>query len=85
MVNGVTKPKTYPLVQMEDCMDQVRSAHFVSKFDLLKGYWQVPLSQRDREKSVFITLVLFSYSVMSFGFRKAPATHEYGCVKDRCA
>lgn len=31
---------------MEDCIDQVGSATFVSKFDLLKGNWQVLLSDR---------------------------------------
>ena len=45
-VNNVTKPDSFPLPRMEDCIDQVASAKFVSKFDLLKGYWQVPLSAR---------------------------------------
>ena len=40
-VNNVTKPDSFPLPRMEDCIDQVGSA----KFDLLKGYWQVPLSK----------------------------------------
>lgn len=37
-------------------MDRVGSAKFVSKFDLLKGYWQVPLTARARELSAFVTL-----------------------------
>lgn len=48
-VNNVTEPDSFPLPRMDDCIDQVGSAKFVSKFDLLKGYWQVPLSQRTRE------------------------------------
>ena len=77
MVNGVTKPDAYPLPRTEDCVDQVGSAHFVSKFDLLNGYWQVPLSERAREISAFITPSgLFSYTVMSFGLRNAPATSQ---------
>lgn len=60
---------------MENCIDQVGSAKFVSKFDLLKGYWQVPLSKRAREISAFITPSgLSSYTVMPFGLRNAPAT-----------
>ena len=35
-VNRVTKPDAFPLPLIEDCMDQVGSAQFVSKFDLLK-------------------------------------------------
>lgn len=40
-VNAVTKPDLFPLPRMEDCVDQVGAAKYVSKFDLLKGYWQV--------------------------------------------
>ena len=76
-VNSVTKPDSYPLPRMEDCIDQVGSAKFISKFDLLKGYWQVPLSQRAREIAAFITPSgLYSYSVMPFGLRNAPATSQ---------
>lgn len=65
-------------IPIEDCVDQVGSAQFVSKFDLRKGYWQVPLSQRAREISAFITpFGLFSYTVMSFGLRNAPATFQW--------
>lgn len=76
-VNGVTKPDSYPLPRMDDCIDQVGAAKFISKFDLLKGYWQVPLSQRAREIAAFITPTgLYSYSVMPFGLRNAPATFQ---------
>ncbi|TWW65065.1 Retrovirus-related Pol polyprotein from transposon 17.6 [Takifugu flavidus] len=67
-VNGVTKPDVFPLPQMEDCIDQVGSAKYVSKFDLLKGYWQVPLSPRAREISAFVTPSgLYSYAYVVSG------------------
>lgn len=50
-VNAITKPDSFPLPRIEDCVDQVGNARFVSKFDLLKGYWQVPLTARAREVS----------------------------------
>ena len=76
-VNAVSKPDAYPLPRMEDCIDQVGAARFVSKFDLLKGYWQIPLTDRAKEISAFITPSgLFSYTVMSFGLRNAPATFQ---------
>lgn len=76
-VNILTRPDSYPLPRMEDCVDQVGSANYVSKFDLLKGYWQVPLTARAQEISSFITpFGLYSYTVMSFGLRNAPATFQ---------
>ena len=76
-VNSVTKPDAFPLPRMDDCIDQVGSAKFVSKFDLLKGYWQVPLTRRAQEISAFITPSgLYSYKVMPFGLRNAPATFQ---------
>lgn len=76
-VNAVTKPDSFPLPRMDDCIDQVGSAKFVSKLDLLKGYWQVPLSNRAREIAAFVTpRDLYSYSVMPFGLRNAPATFQ---------
>ena len=76
-VNKLTKPDSFPLPRMEDCVDQVGSAKFVSKFDLLKGYWQVPLTPRAREIASFITPSgLYSYKVMPFGLRNAPATFQ---------
>ena len=43
-VNKGTKPDSFPLLCMEDCVDQFGYAKFVSKFDLLKGYSQLPLT-----------------------------------------
>jgi len=44
-VNAVTKTDSYPIPRIDDCIDKIGHAKFVSKFDPLKGYWQVPLSQ----------------------------------------
>ena len=61
-VNAMTKPDSFPLPRMEDCMDAVGSAGFVCKYGLLKGYWQVPLTPRAQEISAFITpSSLYSY------------------------
>ena len=76
-VNAVTKPDSFPLPRMEDCVDRVGSAHVVTKLDLLKGYWQVPLTPRAAEISAFVTPECFmQYSVMAFGLRNAPASFQ---------
>ncbi|XP_073732325.1 uncharacterized protein [Misgurnus anguillicaudatus] len=76
-VNKVTKPDCHPLPRMEDCVDSVGSAAFVTKLDLLKGYWQVPLTSRAKEIAAFVTPDAFlQYTVMPFGVRNAPATFQ---------
>lgn len=62
---------------MEDCVDRVGAAKFVTKLDMLKGYWQVPLTPRASEISAFVTLDSFlQYTVMLLGLRNAPATFQ---------
>lgn len=73
----MTKPDCFPLPRTDDCIDRVGPAKFVSKLDLLKGYWQVPLTARAAEISAFVTPDYFcQYSVMPFRMRNAPSTFQ---------
>ncbi len=76
-VNKLTKSDSYPLPRMEDCIDRIGNAKFVTKLDLLKGYWQVPLTERASEISAFATPDAFlQYKVLAFGLKNAPATFQ---------
>lgn len=76
-VNNVTKPDCFPLPRIEDCVDRVGGAKFVSKLDLLKGYWQVLLTDRARDITAFVTPDDFlQYTVMALVMRNAPATFQ---------
>ncbi len=49
----------------------------VTKLDLLKGYWQVPLTAHKCEISAFVTPDNFlQYSYMAFEMRNAPETFQ---------
>ncbi len=62
---------------MEDCIDRIGNAKFVTKLDLLKGYWQVPLTEHASEISAFATPDAFlQYKVLAFGLKNAPATFQ---------
>ena len=75
--NALTKADSYPLPRIEDCIDRVGQSRYVSKFDLLKGYWQVLLTERAKEVSAFVTPSgLYQYKVMPFGMRNALATFQ---------
>ncbi len=77
MVNAVTVPDSYPLPRMEDCVDNLGTAKFGSKLDLLKGYCQVPFTERASQISAFVTPDYFlQYTVMAFSMCNAPATFQ---------
>ena len=76
-VNTITKTDTFPIPRMDDCIDKVGNAKYVTKFDLLKGFWQIPLTDRAKEISAFVTPDgLFQYKVMPFGMKNSPATFQ---------
>ena len=76
-VNALTKSDSYPIPRVDDCIDQIGCSQYISKFDLLKGYWHVPLSDRVKEISAFVTPDgLYQYTVMPFGMKNAPATYQ---------
>ena len=69
-VNSVTKTDTFPIPRMDNCIDKVGKAKYVTKFDLFKGFWQVPLTDRAKEISVFVTPDgLYQHKVMYFGMK----------------
>ncbi|KAJ8040186.1 hypothetical protein HOLleu_14412 [Holothuria leucospilota] len=76
-VNAVTRTDSYPIPRIDDCIDRIGKATYVSKFDLLKGYWEIPLTERARKISAFVTPDgLFQYKVMPFGMKNSPMTFQ---------
>jgi len=52
-VNTVTKTYSYPIPRI-DCIDKLGNVKYVTKFDPLKGYWQVPLTEMAKKLSSFV-------------------------------
>ncbi|CAM4561581.1 unnamed protein product [Caretta caretta] len=74
-VNTVTRPDNYPMPRIDELLEKLGRAQFISTLDLTKGYWQVPLDESTKERSVFTTHVrLYDFNVLPFGLRNAPAT-----------
>ncbi|KAJ8019449.1 hypothetical protein HOLleu_41054 [Holothuria leucospilota] len=77
-VNAVTRTDSYPIPRIDDCIDRIGKATYVSKFDLLKGYWEIPLTERARKISAFVTPDgLFQYKVMPFGMKNSQMTFKH--------
>ena len=63
--------------RIDDILDEVGQAKFISTLDLAKGYWQVPVAKEDRHKTAFTTPGgLYKLRVMPFGLCGAPATFQ---------
>ena len=70
-VNMITKTDSCPIRRVKDCINNIGSALYISKFDLLKGYWQVPLTPWAKEVTAFVTPTgFYQYKVMPFGLKK---------------
>ena len=65
---------SYPIARIDDCIDQIGPAKFVSKFNLLKECWQVPLTEHAKLLSAFVVpRGLYQYKVMPFDMKNSPA------------
>ena len=74
-LNARTKFDAYPMPRIDEMLDAVGQSQYITTLDLAKGYWQVPLAEEDKEKTVFTSpLGLLQFRVMLFGLSGAPAT-----------
>jgi hypothetical protein len=74
-LNRVTLFDPEPIPVIESIFTQMAGKRYFSKFDLTKGYWQVPLSPLAQEMSAFsVPSGHYRFVVMPFGMVNAPAT-----------
>ena len=77
-LNSITVPNPYPMPRIDDVLDRLGQAQFISTLDLTKGYWQVPVEKSSRPKTAFVTpLGKYQFTVMPFGLVGAPATFQW--------
>jgi len=74
-VNSISVPDPFPLPRIENLVDKVGRAKYLTKIDMTRGYWQVPLDELSVPVSAFVTPTgHFEWRYMPFGLRNAPAT-----------
>jgi len=71
-INAVTRPHPFFMPRIDEIMEAVGQATYLSTLDLTKGYYHVLMSPEDREKTAFICHVgHFETLRMPFGVRNA--------------
>lgn len=76
-LNSQSRVDPYPVPRVDELIDRLGNAKFLTTLDLARGYWQVPMAQSSREKTAFVTAQgLFQFTVMPFGLKGAPATFQ---------
>ena len=61
--------------RVDDLIETVGSAKFISTLDLSKGYWQILLDDEAKPKSAFVSpFGCFEFRVMPFGMQNSGAT-----------
>lgn len=77
-LNEITKKDSYPLPNMQDCLESLGGAKHFSTMDLSAGYWQVGMTEAAKDKTSFYGIGggLWRFNVMPFGLCNAPATFE---------
>ena len=51
-LNAVTHMDAYPMPRMEEILDQVGQAKYITTLDLAKLYWQVLVAKKDKHLSL---------------------------------
>ncbi len=76
-LNAVTVKDCYPLPRIDDTVDALSGSKYFTTLDLASGYWQVPLSEKDKEKTAFsANSRLYQFKLMPFGLSNAPSTFQ---------
>ena len=78
----MTKALAYPLRNMDDILDKLRTAKYITKLDLSQAYHQIPLDAKCREGTAFSVpgRGLFQFLRLPYGLANAPAVFQ--CIMD---
>ncbi|GBN57419.1 Retrovirus-related Pol polyprotein from transposon 17.6 [Araneus ventricosus] len=88
-LNSVTRAEYFPLPNIEERIELVANARYITVIDLTKGYWQIPLTPQAQRYAAFPTpFNPYKPLTMPLGLINAPfcfskfmATLSQGCEK----
>ncbi|KAL0200063.1 hypothetical protein M9458_003250, partial [Cirrhinus mrigala] len=76
-LNEVSDFDSYPMPRVDELLERLGRARYITTLDLTKGYWQVPLTDEAKPKTAFSTPFGHrQYRTLPFGLHGAPATFQ---------
>ena len=76
-LNSIMADDPYQMPRVEEMLDRLGPAEFISTIDLAKGYYQVPVREEDQDKTAFVSpFGKYRFTRMPFGLKGAPTTFQ---------
>ena len=76
-LNRACPKDSYPLPKIDKLVDSTAGHELLSFMDAFSGYHQIPLAEKDQEKSSFVVDTgLYCYTMMPLGLKNAGATYQ---------
>ena len=76
-LNKVTVPDRFPMPNLTDSVFSLHGIKYFTSLDLVRGYYQLPLSEDSKELTAFSTAYgHWQFRRLSFGLKNAPAVFQ---------
>ena len=77
-VNECIAKDCYPMPNVDECLDQLEGAKWFTKLDLSSAFWQLPLAERSRDCTAFMSRRrgLWRWKAMPMGYVNASACFQ---------
>ena len=76
-INSLTRQQPFFMPRVEEVIEGIGRARFISKLDLSKGFYQVELTEQAKQKTAFTChRGAFHFTRMPFGVKNAPACFQ---------
>jgi Reverse transcriptase (RNA-dependent DNA polymerase)/RNase H-like domain found in reverse transcriptase len=76
-LNAITKKDVYPLPRLDECLDSLGTAQYISTLDANSGFYHIPVDEASLDKTSFTCHAGFHrFKRMPFGLINAPASFQ---------